>query len=253
MSHIIAGRFRTFPAAKDAARVLRTKGFARSKLSVFFVNPAGQHARFPIGGDTYADAGAKYAGNGAFNGALLGAIAGGAAGGIVYLSGVVNAFQFPWLIPVFAAGLGAYIGALAGGLHRTRDPAVGREREGGVMLAVQVDDALTRGTAADVLRASGAENIEDAEGEWSDGEWRDFDPRTEPDPSTPRAAATSTGDAAQATAVARRTTAENPPDVVDGNGALRTEGGTFPPGVDGGQFRDPGNATPGATTTDNRS
>lgn len=246
MSHIIAGRFRTFIAAKDAARRLRAKGFARSKFSMFFVNPAGQHARFPIGGDEYADAGARYAGSGAMTGALAGIVAGGAIGGIVYLSGVINAFQYPWLIPLFAAGLGAYIGALAGGLNRTRDPVEGRERDGGVMLAVQVDDAGTRGTAADVLRSTGAMDIEDAEGEWRDGEWRDFDPVPAP--------ATSTADAAQATAVARRTAAASPPDQLDQPGAVRGNvAGAFPPGVDGHQWRDPGNATPDAPPIDNRS
>lgn len=269
MSHIIAGRFNTFPAAQKAARSLRARGFSRHKLSLFFVNPAGQHARFPIGGDVYADAGARHAGSGAFTGAIIGLLAGGTLGALVYLSGVVNNFQYPVLVPMFAAGLGAYLGSLAGGLQRTRDPAVGRERDAGVMLAVQVDDADTRGTAADVLRASGAMDIEDAEGEWRAGEWQDFDPRIGPEPSAAHASVATAADAARATTVARHHTAEaeeragmveltpDPPDQQvrrDQPGAIRGDAaGAFPPGVEGGQLRDPGNATPGAAPTDNRS
>lgn len=266
MSHIIAGRFHTFPAAQKAARSLRARGFSRNKLSLFFVNPAGQHARFPIGGDVYADAGARHAGSGAFTGVIVGAVAGGALGGLVYLSGVVNNFQYPLLVPLFAAGVGAYLGSLAGGLRRTRDPVMGRERDAGVMLAVQVDDAGTRGTAADVLRASGAMDIEDAEGEWRAGEWQDFDPRTGPEPGAATAPATTAADAARATTAARRQmaateeradmaeTATGQPVRRDQPGAIRGDAaGAFPPGVEGGQLRDPGNATPDAPPTDNRS
>ncbi|WP_428853144.1 hypothetical protein [Imbroritus primus] len=272
MSHIIAGRFNTFPAAQKAARSLRARGFSTNKLSLFFVNPAGQHARFPIGGDMYADAGARHAGSGAFTGVIVGALAGGALGGLVYLSGVVNSFQYPVLVPLFAAGLGAYLGSLAGGLRRTRDPAVGRERDAGVMLAVQVDDAGTRGTAADVLRASGAMDIEDAEGEWRAGEWQDFDPRTGPEPGAARAAVATApapataADAARATTVARHQTAEaeeragmaerRPGQQMrrDQPGAIRGDAaGAFPPGVEGEALRDPGNATPDVPPTDNRS
>ena len=38
----------------------------------------------------------------------------------------------------------------------------------------------TANTAEDVLRATGASSIERVEGDWQDGEWRDFDPVRRP-------------------------------------------------------------------------
>lgn len=58
--------------------------------------------------------------------------------------------------------------------------------ESGVILAARVTatTAATAATAEDVLRATGAESIERVEGDWQDGEWRDFDPVRRPDGTT---------------------------------------------------------------------
>jgi hypothetical protein len=58
MSLIVAARFTTFPAAESAAERLFRAGFLQEDVSLFFVNPRGQHARFPIGGDENKDAAA---------------------------------------------------------------------------------------------------------------------------------------------------------------------------------------------------
>ena len=55
MSLIVAARFTTFPAAEDAAQKLFNAGFVEEDVTLFFVNPRGQHARYPIGGDTGTD------------------------------------------------------------------------------------------------------------------------------------------------------------------------------------------------------
>ena len=65
MSLIVAARFTTFPAAEDAAQKLFNAGFVEEDVTLFFVNPRGQHARYPIGGDTGTDPGAREAPKGA--------------------------------------------------------------------------------------------------------------------------------------------------------------------------------------------
>ncbi|MDI9653796.1 hypothetical protein QM306_36210, partial [Burkholderia cenocepacia] len=49
----------------------------------------------------------------------------------------------------------------------------------GLLAARVTPDTAT--TAEDVLRATGAKSIERVEGDWQDGEWRDFDPVRRPD------------------------------------------------------------------------
>ena len=72
MAMIVAGRFTTFDEAEGGARHLYERAFGSDDVSIFFLNPAGQHARFPIGGDVYADTAAKPGGRGAMIGAIRG-------------------------------------------------------------------------------------------------------------------------------------------------------------------------------------
>ncbi len=51
---IVAGRFDSFAKAETTAGRLRAQGVAEEDLSVFYVNPPGQHATYPIGGDIAA-------------------------------------------------------------------------------------------------------------------------------------------------------------------------------------------------------
>jgi hypothetical protein len=54
MSLIVAGRFTTFAAAETAVRRLIGNGFVEGDVTLVFLNPQGQHARFPVGGAQYA-------------------------------------------------------------------------------------------------------------------------------------------------------------------------------------------------------
>jgi hypothetical protein len=51
MAAIVAGRFDTFDQASAVAKHLYTQHFGQEDVTIFFLNPAGQHARFPLGGD----------------------------------------------------------------------------------------------------------------------------------------------------------------------------------------------------------
>ncbi|MFM0627085.1 hypothetical protein [Paraburkholderia xenovorans] len=184
MSLIVAARFTTFPAAEDAAAKLFNAGFVEEDVTLFFVNPRGQHARFPIGGDTGTDPGAKNAPKGAGMGVTIGAVVGAVVG-----VGIFAAFSAPIIVSLIAAGVGAYVGSLIGAMSRTRDAgqtghrsAFHEEtRDSGVLVAVHVSPD-NQFDAARVLREAGGTAIERASGRWQQGRWADFDPLKQPVP-----------------------------------------------------------------------
>lgn len=183
MSLIVAARFQTFDEASEATQRLRLEGFDEGEIHTFYINSAGEHARYPIGGDRAADPDARNAHLGALAGAALVGLLFALAGGLAALwAGAAM------LVVAAAAGAGAYVGALGGALwmagraHRRRSPAAPEHpalRPAGVMLALHVSperDALARR----VLRDAGGHDIERAQGRWQDGKWQDFDPLTPP-------------------------------------------------------------------------
>jgi len=184
MSLIVAARFTTFPAAESAAQKLFDAGFVEEDVTLFFVNPRGQHARYPIGGGTGTDPGAQDAPKGAGMGVTIGAVIGAVVGVAIFA-----AFSAPLLVSLIAAGVGAYVGSLAGAMSRTRKQGehVHRSlhrkesRDSGVLVAVHVslDNQLE---AARVLRDAGGMSIEKATGRWQQGRWADFDPLRTPEP-----------------------------------------------------------------------
>ncbi|WGS53014.1 hypothetical protein LFL96_33120 [Paraburkholderia sp. D15] len=183
MSLIVAARFTTFPAAEDAAQKLFNAGFVEEDVTLFFVNPRGQHARYPIGGDSATDANSKEAPKGAGMGVTLGAVAGAVVGVAIFA-----AFSAPIIVSLIAAGVGAYVGSLVGAMVRTRGGTSGHHtpfhaetRDSGVLVAVHVspDNQLD---AARVLREAGGVAIERATGRWQQGRWADFDPLKQPVP-----------------------------------------------------------------------
>lgn len=187
MAMIVAGRFTTFEQAEAGARHLYARDFGPDDVSVFFLNPSGQHARFPIGGDVYADSAARPGGSGAAYGAAFGVIVGLVVGFVVYMFG----WRY-WVVWPAAALVGGYVGAFGGALRRMQGRQIEglgtlRQSDTGVMLAAHVTGE-TAGAVEAVLRASGAANVERVDGEWVDGEWADFDParppRTRPDVSS---------------------------------------------------------------------
>ena len=178
MSNIVAGRFERSLDADAALEALRREGFSQMEIDSFAVLPPGQHALGPFGGDVHSDAGARHAGFGAAIGAGLGLLVGLVIGAIASLHIGATAF---WLI----GGVGAWIGALAGALGRLHDarredhtPEHPVEMPAGRMIAVCVDRAGVEPRALAVLRNYGATDLGRAQGQWRDGSWRDFDPRS---------------------------------------------------------------------------
>jgi hypothetical protein len=184
MSLIVAARFTTFPAAEDAGQKLFNAGFVEEDVTLFFVNPRGQHARFPIGGDTGTDPGAKKAPKGAGMGVTIGAVLGAVVGVAIFA-----AFSAPIIVSLIAAGVGAYIGSLVGAMVGTRETGKAghhlafheEARDSGVLVAVHVSPD-NQFDAARVLREAGGMAIERASGRWQQGRWADFDPLKTPEP-----------------------------------------------------------------------
>ena len=196
MTPIIAGRFEQEVQAEAAVAALRHGGFDAADVTVFFVNPAGQHASYLIGGDRDASPGAKHA----YSGALKGVAVGTAVGAGVGLA------ASPALGPaavVAGAGVGAYAGSLVGALGKMeekpaaakpdehvvepaatttapRDTDTASLRSSGIFVAVRAVEFAKRVAAVNALRAKGAQDIERADGTWQAGQWIDFDPLKPP-------------------------------------------------------------------------
>ncbi len=194
MTPIIAGRFEQDSQAQAAVAALRRGGFGAEDVTVFFVNPPGQHASYPIGGDRDASPGAKHAQSGALKGVAVGNAVG------VGVGLAASPLLGPAAI-LAGAGAGAYAGSLVGALGNLEEkPAAAKPdqhvvesvatagaltdaaavRSGGILVAVRAVEFAKRVGAVNVLRAEGAHDIERADGTWQAGQWIDFDPLKPP-------------------------------------------------------------------------
>lgn len=184
VAKLVVGRFDNID---DVVRVLKTlpdEGFKRDEFGTFYVAPPGQHHLYPIGGDAFADQGARDAGQGAAAGAAMGGATGLAIG-----AAAAAALPFAPIVGMLAAaGIGAYTGSLIGALSKTRsgdeDKATEEhpvERPGGAHVAIRVDRAGTEQQAIDVLERYGAQDISQGEGDWHERLWQDYDPRVPPE------------------------------------------------------------------------
>ncbi|MPW23848.1 hypothetical protein GCT13_46035 [Paraburkholderia sp. CNPSo 3157] len=188
MSLIVAGRFTIFPAAEDAAQKLFDNGFLGEDVSLFFVNPRGQHALHPL--DEHAGApptisSAPPSLHRHHQAMTIGAVAGAVIGAAIF-----TLFAGSMPVVVIAAGVGAYLGLLGGRMmharsapHAHHDVIHHKLRNSGVLVAVHVCPE-TQMEAARILRDAGGAEIERATGRWQRGKWADFDPRQTPVPLT---------------------------------------------------------------------
>ncbi|WP_343738473.1 hypothetical protein [Achromobacter sp.] len=184
MSLIVAARFEGFEAAKAAASRLATSGFSDWDIHTFYVNPAGEHGRFPYGGDRRSDPDAGRADMGAYLGA------GGVGAVFAVFGGFVAAELSDSTAAILAAaGVGAYLGSLFGALwvtghgttqHGHFNPDSHAEiRQAGVMVAVRVRPQREI-LACRILRDAGGADVEHANGRWRNNHWEDFDPLSLP-------------------------------------------------------------------------
>ncbi len=169
MERIIAGRFQTKDGA-DAVAASISQYTDAVNICIFHNNPPGQHDVVAEGGDMSIDPGADGAGQSAAGAAVA---AGLTAGAIGALGGPVAALA--------AAATGAYVGSLAGALNGLGNHEEKPEpRPAGIILAVRIVNPLHEQRVIAALQAEGAMDIEQAEGEWRDGDWTDFNPVATP-------------------------------------------------------------------------
>jgi hypothetical protein len=183
MTDIVAGRFEQQDDAQAAVERLLRHGFNREDVSSFFVNPPGQHARFPVGGDRNVSPGARGAGRAALAGAIIGAFL-----GLVF--GLAASRIYGFASAIAGAVAGAYLGMLAGALARMQDSKRNTRsrvpdetdfvRHSGMMVAAHALTPDRRDEAVRTLRSAGALDVETAQGEWHQGRWTDFDPTVPP-------------------------------------------------------------------------
>jgi hypothetical protein len=187
MKTLIVGRYEQQTVAENAWREFLRAGFPAREMSLFYVNPQGQHALYPVGGDEDESAGTHEAKSGAVRGAV-----GGVGAGTL-----VGAATIPVLGPagpLMGAAVGAYTGSLVGALKNMEEEAeehpdavpdrneAGAEpppRKAGVMLAVAVASPTEREAAIDI-HGTHAQAMEEAEGVLQNGDWIDFDPLAPP-------------------------------------------------------------------------
>lgn len=174
MGLIIAGRFNDPEKAGQLAQALQESGISSDKISLFHVNPDGQHHILPLGGDKDESPGASRADKGALVGAGVGAAAGAAIGSV---GGPVGAG--------IGAGVGAYTGSLTGAVTATDRQAEAVpdrqaddslvDRQSGLHVAAEVSgndkDAVIR-----LIRDYQGVDVEEAQGRIRNGNWVDFDP-----------------------------------------------------------------------------
>jgi hypothetical protein len=179
MTTIIAGRFEQQARAQEVVAEMVRKGFSPAQISSFYVNPPGQHAQYPVGGDRDKSPGAKESPTGSAAGMATGGAVGAAVGAATTpLTGPLGA--------VTGAFVGGHIGSLVGSLSQMDDNGKAVEenrvriRQAGMVVAVSVPEPSKEAPAIEVLRSLGAEDIERAEGTIVDGYWKDFDPVSQP-------------------------------------------------------------------------
>lgn len=181
MKTIIVGRYSQQGEAERASRELLRAGFPVGEMSLFYVNPEGQHAIHPVGGDEDESPGTHDAKSGAMRGA-----AGGVGAGAL-----VGAATIPVLGPagpLLGAAVGAYAGSLVGALSNMEETEPKTDPVGesstsddvkalksGVVLAVAVGSSEERDYAIEIL-GERAQEVEETEGNVQNGDWIDFDP-----------------------------------------------------------------------------
>ena len=181
MSIIIAGHFQTQEEADAASSALVQAGFTQERLSTFYLSQAGQHDMTPIGGDNILSPGAKETPMGVVQGATTG----GAIGAVV---GAATIPVTGPLGPIVGGLVGAHVGSLFS-FTKMKEAGEGEEggrapteqRKAGMLVAVAFDEAGDESRAVDVLRRSGAVQIERARGNIANGDWADFDASLPPD------------------------------------------------------------------------
>ena len=208
MKTLIVGRFARYDQGETAVNAFQQAGFSVNEMSLFYINPLGQHDLHSLGGDEDESAGTHDAGASAVAGAVGGV-------GVGSLLGLVALPVLGPVGPLLGAAVGAYTGSFIGALGGMKqseeaateitadnpknlppaESAILRDaeidstasdatevspRQPGVMLAVAVATAEQRADAETIMGRY-AFQTEQSQGDLRNGDWIDFDPLATPE------------------------------------------------------------------------
>jgi len=169
MATVIAARFQLIEQTELVLELLMKAGFAEGKMTSFYVNPAGQHGVYMIGGDQYESSGIPVFDKGTRLGSvtksLVEAVIGAGSHEEKHVSGHVPTIRHR-----------------QGTDNAIRNPApeIGELRKSGMLVAVELGAPSLQSATVALLLGLGAKNIEKMDGEIVDGEWLDFNPLSPP-------------------------------------------------------------------------
>jgi hypothetical protein len=166
MERMIAGRFLTMHDA-DTTAALIARYIVAADICVFHKNPPGPHDAVVGREGERVDPGAEGAGKPAADTA----VAEGLTAGAIVARGGLAVARAAARIGVSSASL---VGAMAE-LGMYDDKPRTSERRGSVMLSVRVANPVDEARVIATLRAAGAADIEQAQSEWHEEDWANFD------------------------------------------------------------------------------
>ncbi len=157
MATVIAARFQSMEQAQLVLEQLIQKGFSEGKVTSFYVNPPGQHATYPIGGDRYESPGIHLFDEDSTSDSATKALVEAVIG--------VDSTQETHTIA-------------ADDLDHVND--IVQMRKSGMLVAVELSASNLQDKTVALFIGLGAKDLEKMDGEIINGEWGDFDPLSEP-------------------------------------------------------------------------
>lgn len=161
--HAVFGIFRDQTALDRTVDILKAQNFRNSDISVLMPTKSGtkdfaieKHTKAPEGATTGAAAGA-------IGGGVLGWLVGAGALAIPGLGPFIAAG--PIMAAIAGAGVGGTVGGVAGGLIGLGIPEFeaqkyeGYVKEGGMLIAIHVDDDKWEAKAKEILEENGARDV----------------------------------------------------------------------------------------------
>lgn len=198
MAKTVVGLFDTFAEAQNVVQALSDRGFPNEDISLIANDSRGEFAQYGHTdarqvGDTRTtdDATAESAGAGAVGGTVVGGVLGLLVGtGLLVIPGIGPVLAAgPLATALGATALGAGLGAAAGGLVGAlvgsgvpEDEAnyyAEGVRRGGTLVTVRADDHRAN-EVYDIMRHSGAIDVQERGTTWRNEGWSRFDPDAGP-------------------------------------------------------------------------
>ncbi len=180
MATIIAAKVQLQTNAQEVINQLIDAGFSAKKIASFYVNPPGQHATYPIGGDRYQSPNTL---NDISETTEHKGFIAKAAEALIGVKSVDHAEASETASETVKDSNSSNEGVR--GEAEIAEPTVDANaavqvRRAGMLIAIELANPLDQNWLVTLLSKLGASSIEKVEGEIEDGQWLDFDPLSIP-------------------------------------------------------------------------